>query len=158
LETYFLRSEKMKTKRKNLMTVCLFAGVLVVGVILLQGCEDSGSETSSGDKQETGEQKWVCSMHPDIIEDRPVKCSRCGMDLVPKDDEKKPGAMMMPMPAKEIAAAAEQTMCPIMGMAIDKKVFVEYKGKKVYFCCPGCEDKFEANPAQYIAKLPQFKD
>ncbi|MHC4113423.1 MAG: heavy metal-binding domain-containing protein [Planctomycetota bacterium] len=146
----------MKTKWKGLVTVCLFVGVLLLGVIVLQGCKESDS--GSGTEQGTSGQKWVCSMHPDIIEDRPVKCSRCGMDLVPKDDEKKPGAMMMPMPAKEIAAAAEQTMCPIMGMAIDKKVFVEYKGKKVYFCCPGCEDKFEANPAQYIAKLPQFKD
>ena len=52
--------------------------------------------------------------------------------------------------------AGEQTTCPIMGMAIDKKVFVEYKGKKVYFCCPGCEDKFNAEPEKYLAKLPQF--
>jgi YHS domain-containing protein len=145
----------MKTKRKNLMTVCLFAGVLVVGVILLQGCEDSGSETSSGDKQETGEQKWVCSMHPDITADKPSKCSKCGMDLVPLKVEPKPEAMTMPV--KKIAVAVEQTTCPIMNMAIDKKVFVEYKGKKVYFCCPGCEDKFNAEPQKYLVKLPQFK-
>ncbi len=151
----------MKTKRKHLVTVWLFVGVLLVGVIVLQGCkksEPSGSEVSAEKKQETGEQKWTCSMHPDIISDKPGKCSICGMDLVPQEAEKKPGAMKMPMPAKEIAVAVEQTTCPIMGMAIDKKVFVEYKGKKVYFCCPGCEDKFKANPAQYIAKLPQFKD
>ncbi|MHC4546051.1 MAG: YHS domain-containing protein [Planctomycetota bacterium] len=54
--------------------------------------------------------------------------------------------------------AIEQTTCPIMGMAIDKKVFVEYKGKKVYFCCPGCEDKFKAEPEKFLAKLPQFKN
>ena len=35
--------------------------------------------------------------------------------------------------------------------------FVEYKGKKVYFCCKGCEEKFLADPEQYVAKLPQFK-
>jgi YHS domain-containing protein len=55
------------------------------------------------------------------------------------------------------SVAGEQTTCPIMGMAIDKKVFVEYKGKKVYFCCPGCEDKFNAEPEKYLAKLPQLK-
>jgi YHS domain-containing protein len=145
----------MKTKRKNLVTVCLLAGVLVVGMIVLQGCKDSGS---GANEEDTSGKKWTCSMHPDIIEDRPTKCRRCGMDLVPVEAEKKPGAMKMPKPAKKIVTAAEQTMCPIMGMAIDKKVFVEYKGKKVYFCCPGCEDKFEADPAQYIAKLPQFKN
>jgi len=143
----------MKTKRKGLVTVCLFAGVLVVGVILLQGCKksDSGSDT----EQET--KMWVCPMHPDITSDRATKCSRCGMDLVPlKAEEPKPKAMTMP--AKKIVAVAEQTNCPIMNMAIDKKVFVEYKGKKVYFCCPGCEDKFEAEPEKFLAKLPQFKN
>jgi YHS domain-containing protein len=52
----------------------------------------------------------------------------------------------------------EQTTCPVMeGNPINKALFVEYKGKKVYFCCPGCEDKFNAEPEKYVAKLPQFK-
>jgi YHS domain-containing protein len=52
----------------------------------------------------------------------------------------------------------EQTMCPVMdGMKIDKNVFVEYKGKKVYFCCNDCKAKFEADPEKYVANLPQFK-
>ncbi len=56
-----------------------------------------------------------------------------------------------------VAAAIEQTKCPIMDSPINKALFVEYKGKKVYFCCPGCEEKFTAEPAKYVAKLPQFK-
>ena len=28
-------------------------------------------------------QKWTCSMHPQIITDRPGKCPICGMDLIP---------------------------------------------------------------------------
>ncbi|MDH4240179.1 MAG: YHS domain-containing protein [Phycisphaerae bacterium] len=55
------------------------------------------------------------------------------------------------------AVAGEQTMCPVMGGAIDKNIFVEYKGKKVYFCCAACKEKFEAEPEKYLAKLPQFK-
>ncbi len=50
----------------------------------------------------------------------------------------------------------EQTMCPVMGGAIDKSIFVEYKGKKVYFCCPSCKGEFEKDPEKYISKLPQF--
>jgi YHS domain-containing protein len=60
-------------------------------------------------------------------------------------------------PIEAVAAAVEQTKCPIMDSPINKALFVEYKGKKVYFCCPGCEDKFNAEPEKYVAKLPQFK-
>ena len=54
------------------------------------------------------------------------------------------------------AAAGEQTTCPVMGNPIDKNIFVEYQGKKVYFCCKACPDVFKADPAKYLAKLPQF--
>jgi len=59
--------------------------------------------------------------------------------------------------AKETAAAVEQTTCPVMGGPIDKNIFVEYKGKKVYFCMESCKAAFEKEPEKYIAKLPQFK-
>lgn len=56
------------------------------------------------------------------------------------------------------AEALVQTTCPIMeGNPIDKTLFVEYKGKKVYFCCKGCPEKFLENPEKYVAKLPQFQ-
>jgi YHS domain-containing protein len=54
------------------------------------------------------------------------------------------------------APVAEQTTCPVMGGAIDKAIFAEYKGKKVYFCCKGCIATFQADPEKYLAKLPQF--
>ncbi len=61
-----------------------------------------------------------------------------------------------PAPAQPAAQVAEQTTCPVMGGAIDKNIFIEYQGKKVYFCCNGCPDIFKANPEKYISKLPQF--
>ena len=48
-------------------------------------------------------------------------------------------------------------MCPIMDAPINKDLFVEYEGKKVYFCCAGCEKLFKENPEKYLAKLPQFQ-
>ncbi len=67
---------------------------------------------------------------------------------------------MMNMPAEHehtMDKPGEQTVCPVMGGAINKDVFVEYKGKKVYFCCPGCEGPFLKDPEKYMDKLPQFK-
>ena len=57
-----------------------------------------------------------------------------------------------------VSAAVEQTMCPVMGGVINKDLFVEYQGKKVYFCCGQCKGEFEKDPEKYIAKLPQFKN
>jgi YHS domain-containing protein len=77
-------------------------------------------------------------------------------------EETKKGATEVAQEAKKTVTAAaaevEQTMCPVMdGNKIDKNVFVEYKGKKVYFCCPDCKAKFQADPEKYVANLPQFK-
>ena len=59
--------------------------------------------------------------------------------------------------ATTAAVSVEQTTCPVMdGNKINKNVFVEYKGKKVYFCCEDCKAKFLAEPEKYVAKLPQF--
>jgi len=52
--------------------------------------------------------------------------------------------------------STEQTTCPVMEGKINKDIFTEYKGKKVYFCCQGCVEAFNKNPEKYIDKLPQF--
>lgn len=60
--------------------------------------------------------------------------------------------------ADAAVAAIEQTTCPVMdGNPIDKNVFVEYKGKKVYFCCEDCKATFDKDPEKYVKDLPQFK-
>jgi Cu(I)/Ag(I) efflux system membrane fusion protein len=59
---------------------------------------------------------------------------------------------------KPVVVSGEQTICPVMGNPIDKTVFTEYKGKKVYFCCPGCIEEFHKDPEKYIKDLPQFKE
>jgi YHS domain-containing protein len=41
---------------------------------------------------------------------------------------------------------------------INKEIYTEYKGKKVYFCCPGCKEQFEKEPEKYLGKLPQFSN
>jgi YHS domain-containing protein len=58
--------------------------------------------------------------------------------------------------AETMAASVEQTVCPVTGEKIDKNIFVEYKGKKVYFCCADCKAVFEKEPEKYLPKLPQF--
>jgi Cu2+-exporting ATPase len=33
------------------------------------------------------QQKYTCPMHPEIVQDKPGKCPKCGMNLVPVKDE-----------------------------------------------------------------------
>ncbi len=56
----------------------------------------------------------------------------------------------------EVPDIIEQKLCPVMAGEINRELYTEYQGKKVYFCCPGCEEKFNAEPEKYLDKLPQF--
>jgi YHS domain-containing protein len=46
-----------------------------------------------------------------------------------------------------------QVTCPLTGKPIDAKMFTEKDGKKVYFCCPACKPKYEADAAKLAGKL-----
>ncbi len=52
-----------------------------------------------------------------------------------------------------VAMAVPQEKCPVLGGNIDKKSYADYKGKRVYFCCAGCEETFKKDPDKYIKKL-----
>ena len=43
---------------------------------------------------------------------------------------------------------------PVCNMECDEKTAAksEYKGKKYYFCAPGCKKAFDADPEKYLAK------
>jgi len=67
-----------------------------------------------------------------------------------------------PTPPEEteetVSATIEQTVCPVMAGPVNKDIFTEYKGKKIYFCCAACKTRFEEAPEKYLTKLPQFKE
>ena len=53
------------------------------------------------------------------------------------------------------AQIGDKTVCPVSGEEFTVTASspkVDYKGKTVYFCCGGCEGKFQANPEQYMKK------
>jgi YHS domain-containing protein len=51
------------------------------------------------------------------------------------------------------AQGKAQTVCPVLQGNIDKSVYVDYKGKRIYFCCKGCDAEFAKDPEKYLKKL-----
>jgi YHS domain-containing protein len=48
-----------------------------------------------------------------------------------------------------------QTTCPVLAGNIDKSVYADYQGKRIYFCCQGCDAEFMKNPEKYLKKLQE---
>jgi len=48
-----------------------------------------------------------------------------------------------------------QVNCPVMGAKIDKNVYTDYQGKRIYFCCTGCVDDFKKNPDKYLKQMEE---
>jgi xanthine dehydrogenase accessory factor len=50
-------------------------------------------------------------------------------------------------------AVGTKATCPVSGdtFTIDKDTeHSEYKGKHVYFCCPGCKPQFDKDPEKFL--------
>lgn len=60
----------------------------------------------------------------------------------------------------EIEDAIEnQKYCPVMdGMEIDRSLYADHDGKRVYFCCAGCVSAFENDPERYMEKLHEIHE
>jgi YHS domain-containing protein len=55
--------------------------------------------------------------------------------------------------AEPSAAAKPQSLCPVLAFPINKSLFVDYEGKRIYFCCDGCQKEFNQDPAGHVKKM-----
>ncbi|MHC5010192.1 MAG: YHS domain-containing protein [Planctomycetota bacterium] len=46
--------------------------------------------------------------------------------------------------------APENLICPVMGNEVDPEVYVDYEGRRIGFCCPGCDAEFLKDPEKYL--------
>ncbi len=52
--------------------------------------------------------------------------------------------------------AASQETCPVMGGEINKEIYADHDGKRVFFCCAACISEFEKDPKKYLKKLEKM--
>ena len=72
----------------------------------------------------------------------------CGKQAA--NDAKKPADTGSTLAAQIVP----QTTCPIMdGNKINKNIYVDHNGKRVYFCCRACVARFKEDPDKYVKQL-----
>ena len=56
--------------------------------------------------------------------------------------------------AMVFAAGVPQTTCPVMkGSPVNKSLYVDANGYRIYVCCGMCQKTVQADPAKFIAQL-----
>ncbi len=114
--------------------------LLETGQVVQVACPLSGQPVNEETLQEVGHAKaGFC-------------CENCLAKYTAASDDEKLEIMFADLEK----GFTRQTKCPVSGKPINAEHTVEYEGKNVYFCCPNCPGAFEANPAKFMAKLPQF--
>jgi YHS domain-containing protein len=42
-----------------------------------------------------------------------------------------------------------------MGGLVNKNIYADYQGNRVYFCCPPCLKEFKKDPEKYVKKMKE---
>ena len=50
-------------------------------------------------------------------------------------------------------AGKTQVACPVQGGKVNKDLYTDYKGQRIYFCCPGCPEIFQKDPEKFLQKM-----
>lgn len=48
---------------------------------------------------------------------------------------------------------SEQTLCPVMKLPVNKELYADVNGKRVYVCCQGCISQIKAEPEKWLNEL-----
>ncbi|MEJ5329005.1 MAG: YHS domain-containing protein [Desulfobaccales bacterium] len=51
------------------------------------------------------------------------------------------------------AGSQPQILCPVMGAQVNRGIYVDYQGQRIYFCCAACIDLFKKNPEKYLQEM-----
>jgi hypothetical protein len=55
--------------------------------------------------------------------------------------------------SKNSSKVKYQSKCPVMGGKISKKLYFDYKEKRIFVCCKGCIALLKKNPDKYIMQM-----
>lgn len=65
--------------------------IFVCAFLTLSSCQQSKDKAETTESMDSTSQEqiakvtYTCTMHPEVVSDKPGKCPKCGMDLVKKE-------------------------------------------------------------------------
>lgn len=74
-----------------------------------------------------------------------VCCAGCDREIL--DD---PARYVSKLEAEGITVARLQTLCPVMNLPIDRALYHDHDGWRIYVCCPGCLGEVRARADEMI--------
>jgi YHS domain-containing protein len=75
-----------------------------------------------------------------------------GSDVTAAAAETQKAVVQTEKAVAEVTAKA-QSVCAVCGNPINKEIFSDVDGKRVYFCCAACKAKFDADSKTYLEKM-----
>jgi YHS domain-containing protein len=147
----------MKMKMKSLWTVLLIAGLMTALALMILA---QGNAATDNQKTQAKVPQTLCpvmkgkiklNVYADYQGKRVYFC--CGGCI--EDFNKNAAKIIADMESQGIILDAAQVKCPVLGEKVDREVYVDYGGRRIYFCCKPCVDKFKQDPAKYSKKLDE---
>ncbi len=127
---------------KKLTTMCAFALIFASAPAFAQNCSKNGSTPCQ--QMKTGL----------LGADTPAVQSKTEKPAEKRKKGRAEKAALRKVTAEEIG---KEAFCPVTGDKLTVKQDTGsalYKGKSYYFCCPGCDKSFLANPEKFVSKKP----
>lgn len=81
----------------------------------------------------------------------------CGLQILQTSASASPGEQAEATDTKDTAEdrLKPQSICPIMGAPIDKSLYADHEGRRIYVCCPPCVEAVKADPEAALATLAE---
>jgi YHS domain-containing protein len=148
-----IRSDLMKTLKTFAIALSILA-ILSVAALADDNGEKAKTETPKELKNQTHcpvmGGKIDSAVFTDIQGQRVYHCCPGCQEPLKKNPDK----FFKKAAAEGVLFENIQTTCPVSGHELEeKKIFADFEGRRIYFCCEKCPVKFEEDPQSFLTKM-----